>query len=108
MRRGAVPALTAVLAAGPTVLAFASGGFFPHAPLVAAIGAWAVPRLGALVRPPPPPPRAGPAPARPPRAGAGAGAPRGARPRRARGLEGAERIVGPEPRAGAPGARARA
>src|SRR4051794_41934653 len=63
MRRGAVPALTAVLAAGPTVLAFASGGFFPHARPVAAIGAWAVLGLGALVSPPPPVPRTAPAPA---------------------------------------------
>src|SRR4051794_5341513 len=58
MRRGAVPALTAVLVAGPTVLAFASGGFFAHARLVAAIGAWAVLRLAALLAPAPVLPRA--------------------------------------------------
>jgi hypothetical protein len=61
MRRGAVPALTAVLVAGPTVLAFASGGFFPHARLVAAIGAWAVLGLAALVAPAPLVPRTAPA-----------------------------------------------
>src|SRR5919202_1292642 len=61
MRRGAVPALTAVLVAGPTVLAFASGGFFPHARLVAAIGAWAVLGLAALVAPAPVVPRTAPA-----------------------------------------------
>jgi hypothetical protein len=61
MRRGAVPALTAVLVAGPTVLAFASGGFFPHARLVAAIGAWAVLGLAALLAPAPLVPRTNPA-----------------------------------------------
>src|SRR3954447_5266242 len=61
MRRGAVPALPAVLAAGPTGPAFASGGFFPHARLVAAIGAWAVLGLGALVAPAPLVPRTAPA-----------------------------------------------
>src|SRR5919202_1778233 len=60
MRRGAVPALTAVLVAGPTVLAFASGGFFPHARLVAAIGAWAVLGLAALAAPAPVVPRTAP------------------------------------------------
>src|SRR3954462_1428969 len=61
MRRGAVPALTAVLVAGPTVLAFASGGFFAHARLVAAIGAWAVLGLVALLAPAPIVPRTAPA-----------------------------------------------
>jgi O-Antigen ligase len=61
MRRGAVPALTAVLVAGPTVLAFASGGFFAHARLVAAIGAWAVLGLAALLAPSPVVPRTAPA-----------------------------------------------
>src|SRR3954454_13380392 len=61
MRRGAVPALTAVLVAGPTVLAFASGGFFAHARLVAAIGAWAVLGLAALLAPAPIVPRTAPA-----------------------------------------------
>src|SRR3954454_18183123 len=61
MRRGAVPALTAVLAGGPAVLASASGGFSPHARLVAAIGAWAVLGLGALVSPAPLVPRTAPA-----------------------------------------------
>src|SRR3954453_19036442 len=61
MRRGAVPALTAVLVAGPAVLAFASGGVFPHARLVAAIGAWAVLGLAALLAPAPVVPRTGPA-----------------------------------------------
>src|SRR4051812_7756534 len=61
MRRGAVPALTAVLVAGPAVLAFASGGFFAPARLVAAIGAWAVLGLAALLAPAPVVPRTGPA-----------------------------------------------
>src|SRR3954453_820492 len=61
MRRGAVPALTAVLVAGPAVLAFASGGVFPHARLVAAIGAWAVLGLAALLAAAPVVPRTAPA-----------------------------------------------
>src|SRR3954466_8024202 len=61
MRRGAVPALTAGPVAGPTLLAFASGGFFPHARLVAAIGAWAVLGLAALLAPAPLVPRTAPA-----------------------------------------------
>src|SRR4051794_22389072 len=61
MRRGAVPALTAVLVTGPTALAFASGGVFPHAPPVAAIGAWAVLGLAALLAPAPIVPRTAPA-----------------------------------------------
>src|SRR5919199_3670639 len=60
MRRGAVPALTAVLVAGPTVVAFATGGFFPQARLVAAIGAWAVLGLAALAAPAPVVPRTAP------------------------------------------------
>src|SRR3954452_3843260 len=61
MRRGAGPALTAVLVAGPTVLAFASGGVFAHARLVAAIGAWAVLGLAALLAPAAIVPRTAPA-----------------------------------------------
>jgi hypothetical protein len=53
MRRGAVTALTAVLLAGPAVLAFRSGGFFAPARLAAGIGAWAVLGLAALVVPGP-------------------------------------------------------
>ena len=53
MRRGAVTALTAVLLAGPAVLAFRSGGFFPQARLAAGIGAWAVLGLTVLVVPGP-------------------------------------------------------
>jgi hypothetical protein len=60
MRRGAVPALTALLVAGPTVLAFASGDFFPHTRLVAAIGAWAVLGLAVLLAPAPVVPRTAP------------------------------------------------
>src|ERR1700750_1212917 len=60
MRRGAVTALTAVLLAGPAVLAFRSGGFFPQARLAAAIGAWAVLGLTVLVVPGPVVPRTWP------------------------------------------------
>src|SRR3954466_8699 len=61
MRRGAVPALTAGPVAGPTLLAVRSGAFFPHARLVAAIGAWAVLGLAALLAPAPIVPRTAPA-----------------------------------------------
>src|SRR4051812_33509634 len=61
MRRGAVPALTAVLVAGPTVLAFASGGVFPPPRLVAAMGGGAALGRGALVGPAPLVPRTAPA-----------------------------------------------
>jgi O-antigen ligase/polysaccharide polymerase Wzy-like membrane protein len=60
MRRGAVTALTAVLLAGPAVLAFHSGGFFPPARLAAGIGAWAVLGLAVLVVPGPVAPRTWP------------------------------------------------
>ena len=60
MRRGAVTALTAVLLAGPAVLAFRSGGFFPPARLAAGIGAWAVLGLTVLVVPGPVIPRTWP------------------------------------------------
>src|SRR4051812_8813980 len=61
MRRGAVPALTAVLVAGPTVLAFASGGVFPPPRPLAAGGAWAALGLAALLPPAPIVPRTAPA-----------------------------------------------
>ena len=60
MRRGAVTALTAVLLAGPPVLAFPSGGFFPQARLAAGIGAWAVLGVTVLVVPGPVLPRTWP------------------------------------------------
>src|SRR4051812_6448650 len=60
MRRGAATALTAVLLAGPAVLAFASGGFFTPARLTAAIGAWAVLGLAVLCVPGPVVPRTAP------------------------------------------------
>ena len=60
MRRGAVTALTAVLLAGPAVLAFRSGGFFPPARLAAGIGAWAVLGVTVLVVPGPVLPRTWP------------------------------------------------
>jgi hypothetical protein len=61
MRRGAVTALTAVLLAGPAVLAFRSGGFFAPVRLAAAIGAWGVLGLAVLVAPGPVLPRTAPA-----------------------------------------------
>src|SRR5919108_2742950 len=61
MRRGAVTALTALLAAGPAMLAFASGGFFAPARLAAGIGAWTVLGLAVLVVPGPIVPRTAPA-----------------------------------------------
>src|SRR4051812_32338206 len=61
MRRGAVTALTAVLLAGPAVLAFRSGGVFAPARLAAGIGAWAVLGLALLAVPRPVLPRTAPA-----------------------------------------------
>src|SRR4051794_35973198 len=60
MRRGAVTALTAVLLAGPAVLAFRSGGFFAPARLTAGICAWAPPGLAGLGVPRPVVPRTAP------------------------------------------------
>src|SRR4051794_24911736 len=59
MRRGAASCLAAALVAGPTVLAFFSGGFFPTARFIAGIGAWALLAGAALAVP-----RHAPAPAR--------------------------------------------
>src|SRR4051794_19908902 len=75
MRRGAVPALTAVLVAGPTVLAFASGGLFAPPRLAPAVGAGARLRVAPLLPPPPILPRTAPA-----RGRRGGGRPRGAPP----------------------------
>src|SRR3954452_9186780 len=60
MRRGAVTALTAVLLAGPVVLAFRSGGFFASERLAAGIGAWTVLGLAVLAVPGPVVPRTAP------------------------------------------------
>src|SRR3954469_15131445 len=84
MGRGAASCLAAALVAGPTVLAFFSGGFFPTARLIAGIGAWALLAGAALAVP-----RHAPAPARP------VGRPR--RPARARRLDGALRGLAPRP-----------
>ncbi|HVP01132.1 MAG TPA: O-antigen ligase family protein [Solirubrobacteraceae bacterium] len=53
MRRGAMIVVRAGLLAGPTVLAFASGGFFTGARLTAAIAAWALLALAVLAVPAP-------------------------------------------------------
>ena len=53
MRRGAMDIVRAGLLAGPTALAFASGGFFTGARLPAAIAAWALLALAVAVVPAP-------------------------------------------------------
>jgi hypothetical protein len=57
MRRGALTLVRAGLLAGPGVLAFFSGGFFDAPRLVAAIAAWALLAVAALVVPGSPLPR---------------------------------------------------
>src|SRR5918995_2837710 len=57
MRRGVLVAAAACLLAGPTVLAFFSGGFFAEPRLIAAIVAWAL-VLALVVTGDPPLPRA--------------------------------------------------
>ncbi len=59
MRRGAMNIVCAGLLAGPTALAFASGGFFTGARLPAAIVAWALLALAVVVVPAPVLPRRG-------------------------------------------------
>ena len=61
MRRGLLTTVRCGLLAGPVVLAFASGGFFPHARVAAAIGAWLLLAGAALAVPGPLPPRGVPA-----------------------------------------------
>src|SRR5437764_1158962 len=53
MRRTILAAAGALLLAGPTILAFASGGFFAEPRLIAAIVAWATVGVAALLAPQP-------------------------------------------------------
>src|SRR5256885_2265474 len=53
MRRTILAAAGALLLAGSTILAFASGGFFAEPRLIAAIVAWAIVRVPPLLAPPP-------------------------------------------------------